>query len=177
MPVQVAELVAQQWSAVGVRTTIKEITPDELRSAQSANQLDVVPWLKGQPLAIVLGNGELFQPPFENYFGGRIGMLWAEYIESKGAKGEKPPAYVEQMQADISAFQSAQPGTKASDEAGARLVKNMTENLLWIGTVQAPAPIYHRNRLKNFTEFKTSSSDYYRTYPYRPQQWFLSDGK
>ena len=177
MPVQVAELVAQQWSAVGVRTTIKEITPDELRSAQSANQLDVVPWLKGQPLAIVLGNGELFQPPFENYFGGRIGMLWAEYIESKGAKGEKPPAYVEQMQADISAFQSAQPGTKASDEAGARLVKNMTENLLWIGTVQAPAPIYHRNRLKNFTEFKTSSSDYYRTYPYRSQQWFLSDGK
>ena len=31
----------------------------------------------------------------------------------------------------------------------------MTENLLFIGTVQAPAPIYHRNALKNFTEFKT----------------------
>ncbi|MCX7380012.1 MAG: ABC transporter substrate-binding protein, partial [Alphaproteobacteria bacterium] len=177
MPGQVAELVAQQWSAVGVRTTVKEITPDELRSAQTANQLDIVPWLKGQPLAIVLGNAELFMPPYENYFGGRIGMLWAEYVESKGAKGEKPPAYAEQMMADITAFQSAQPGTKESDALGARLVKSMTENLLWIGTVQAPAPIYHSNRLKNFTSFKTWSSDYYRTYPYRPQQWFLADGK
>ena len=43
--------------------------------------------------------------------------------------------------------------------------------------VQAPAPVYHRNRVKNFPEFKTWSADYYRTYPYRPQQWFLSDGK
>ena len=177
MSSQVAELVAQHWTAVGVRTTIKEITPDELRSAQSANQLDVIPWAKGQPLAIILGNAELFQPPFENYFGGRVGMLWAEYIESKGAKGEKPPAYVDQMLADIDAFQSAQPGSKASDELGARLARAMTENLLWIGTVQAPAPIYHRNRVKNFPVFKTASYDYYRTAPYRPQQWFLSDGK
>jgi peptide/nickel transport system substrate-binding protein len=177
MPAQVAELVAQQWSAVGVRTTIKEITPDELRSAQSANQLDVVPWLKGQPLALIQGNAELFVPPFENYFGGRIGMLWAEYVESNGAKGEKPPAFVEQMMADITAFQSAAPGSKEASDLGARLAKTMTESLLWIGTVQAPAPVYHRNRVKNFPEFKTWSADYYRTYPYRPQQWFLSDGK
>ena len=177
MPAQVAELVAQQWSAVGVRTTIKEITPDELRSAQSANQLDVVPWLKGQPLALIQGNAELFMPPFENYFGGRIGMLWAEYVESNGAKGEKPPAFVEQMMADITAFQSAAPGGKEASDLGARLAKTMTESLLWIGTVQAPAPVYHRNRVKNFPEFKTWSADYYRTYPYRPQQWFLSDGK
>ena len=45
------------------------------------------------------------------------------------------------------------------------------------GTVQAPAPIYRRNRLKNTIEFPIASYDYYRTYPYRPQQWFLSDGK
>ena len=177
MSSQVAELVAQQWSAVGVRTTIKEITPDELRSAQTANQLDVIPWAKGQSLAIIMGNAELFTPPFENYFGGRIGMLWAEHVESKGAKGEKPPAYVEQMMADINAFQSTPLGSPASNEVGARLAKNMTENLLWIGTVQAPAPVYHRNRLKNFIEFPIASYDYYRTYPYRPQQWFLSDGK
>lgn len=174
---QVAELLAQHWTAVGVRTTVKEITPDEFRSAQSANQLDVVPWLKGQSLAIVMGNAELFVPPFENYFGSRIGMLWAEYIESNGAKGEKPPAYVEQMMKDIVAFQSAPVGSKESNEIGARMVKTMTESLLWIGTVQAPAPIYRRNRLKNTIEFPIASYDYYRTYPYRPQQWFLSDGK
>jgi len=177
MPSQVAELVAQHWTSVGVQTTIKEVTPDEFRSAQSSNQLDVIPWLKGQPVAIVLGNAELFQPPFENYFGGRVGILWAEYIDSKGEKGVKPPVFVEQMLADIDAFQSTEPGSAKSGEIGARLVKNMTENLLFIGTVQAPTPVYHRNRVKNFPSFKTWSYEYYRTYPYRPEQWFLADGK
>ena len=51
----------------------------------------------------------------------------------------------------------------------------MTENLLFIGTVAGPAPIYYRNELQNFPEFKTASYEYYRTYPYRPQQWFLAE--
>jgi peptide/nickel transport system substrate-binding protein len=55
------------------------------------------------------------------------------------------------------------------------MVEAMVSNLLFIGTVQAPAPIYHRNVLKNFTEFKTQSYEYYRTYPYRATQWFLDE--
>lgn len=175
LPAQVVELIAQHWTNVGVKATVKEVTPDEYRSAQSSNALDVMMWAKGQPLAIVLGNSELFQPPFENYFGSRTGMLWAEYIDSKGTKGVKPPKYVYEMLEDIDAFQSTPVGTPESDKIGQRLVKNMTENLLFIGTVQAPNPIYHRNGLKNFPEFKTWSYEYYRTYPYRPQQWFLAD--
>ncbi len=125
----------------------------------------------------MLGNKELFVAPFENYFGHRTGMLWAEYIESGGTKGVKPPAYVIQLSEDIDAFQSTPVGSAESSKLGARLVKNMTGNLLFIGTVQAPNPVYHHNALKNFPEFKTWSYEYYRTYPYRPYQWFLADGK
>ncbi|MYH89809.1 MAG: ABC transporter substrate-binding protein, partial [Gammaproteobacteria bacterium] len=73
---QLVEMAGQHWADVGIQTTVKEVTPDEFRSAQSANQLDVVMWRKSQPLAIVLGNNELWVPPFENYFGVRNGMLW-----------------------------------------------------------------------------------------------------
>lgn len=170
----VVELVAQHWTNVGIETTAKEVTPDEFRSAQSANQLDVMMWRKGQPLALILGNAEAFLPPFENYFGVRNGMLWAEYIDSEGASGIKPPDFVYQLIDDINAFQSTPAGTPESDVLGARLVKNHTGNLLFIGTVLAPAPIYHRNVLKNFASFKTASYEYYRTYPYRPPQWFLA---
>ena len=38
---QVVEMVGQNWDEVGVKTTVKEVTPDEYRSAQSANQLDI----------------------------------------------------------------------------------------------------------------------------------------
>jgi len=172
---QVVELVGQYWSNLGIKTAVKEITPDEYRSAQSSNALDVGLWEKGQPLGIILGNNELWVPPFENYFGHRVAMLWAEWVDTDGAKGIEPPAYVKQMMADIDAFQSTPVGSTKSNEIGARLAKNMTENLLFIGTALTPDPIYHRNALKNFTEFKTASYEYYRTFPYRPAQWWLDE--
>jgi len=158
-----------------IQTTVKEITPDEYRSAQSSNALDVGMWEKGQPLGIVLGNNELWVAPFENYFAHRVGMLWGEYFESDGAKGVEPPDYVKQLKDDIDAFQSTPVGSAESDEIGARLVQNMVENLLFIGTAMTPDPIYHRNALKNVVEFKTASYEYYRTFPYRAQQWSLSE--
>ncbi|MCB1462742.1 MAG: ABC transporter substrate-binding protein [Nitratireductor sp.] len=172
---QVVELVAQDWANIGVQTAVKEVTPDEYRSAQSSNQLDVGMWEKSQPLAIVLATNELFVPPFENYFAHRTGMLWAEWVDSKGEKGVEPPEYVKQMMEDINAFQSAEVGSAASNELGERLVKNMTENLLFIGTALTPDPIFARNAVKNFPEFKTASYEYYRTFPYRPQQWWLDE--
>ncbi|MGJ8584431.1 MAG: ABC transporter substrate-binding protein [Marinosulfonomonas sp.] len=175
VPGQLVELVGQNWADVGIQTTVKEVTPDEYRSAQSSNQLDVLMWRKSQPMGIVLGNNELWVPPFENYFGIRTGMLWAEWVDTDGASGIEPPEYVKELMNDINTFQSASAGTPESDAAGQSLVKNMVENLLFIGTVQSPAPLYHRNALKNFTTFKTHSYEYYRTYPYRPAQWFFSE--
>jgi len=173
LPTKVAELTAQDWSNVGVKTKVKEVTPDEYRSSQSANKLDIGTWRKGQPVAIIMSTSELFKPPFENYFAHRTGMLWAEYIDSKGSKGVKPPQWVDDMSATIDGFQSAAPGSEQAVKLGRKLVEQMTGNLLFIGTVQAPAPIYHRNTLKNFHSFQTASYEYYRTYPYRPVQWWL----
>jgi peptide/nickel transport system substrate-binding protein len=65
-------------------------------------------------------------------------MLWAEWVDSNGASGVEPPDYAKQMMKDINAFQSAPVGTPESDKLGARLVKNLVENLLFIGTVQVP---------------------------------------
>ena len=171
----VVEFVGQNWADVGVKTQVKEVTPDEYRSAQSANKLDVMIWRKSQPLAIVLGNAELWFPPFENYFGVRTGMEWAKWVDSSGAEGVEPPAYVKELSSDIEAFQATDQGSQEFKDLGNRLVKNMTENLLFIGTVNAPAPMIRHNKLQNFTQFKTHSYEYYRTYPYRPTQWWLDE--
>ncbi|MEO3415245.1 ABC transporter substrate-binding protein [Roseovarius sp. CAU 1744] len=172
---QTVELVAQYWKDVGIDSVVKEVTPDEYRSAQSSNKLDVSMWRKGQPLAIVLGNNELWVPPFENYFGNRSGMLWAEWVDSDGAAGVEPPEYVKQLMADVNTLQSADQASAEFAETGARMVQNMVENLLFIGTVNAPAPIYQSRKLQNFTEFQTHSYEYYRTYPYRASQWWLTE--
>ncbi len=172
---QTVELVAQNWADVGIQSVVKEVTPDEYRSAQSSNQLDVVMWRKSQPLAIVLGNNELWVPPYENYFGVRNAMLWAEWIDSDGAAGVEPPQWAKDMIDDINALQSAAQGTAEFEQLASDLVSAMVENMMFIGTVNAPAPIYQQNKLKNFADFKTHSYEYYRTYPYRATQWWLDE--
>jgi len=171
--IKLVEMVGQHWKNVGIDNTVKEVTTDEFRSAMSANKLDVTMYSKSQPLAVILGVSELFIPPFDSYFNLRSGIRWGEYIDTDGAQGVKPPDYVYQMIEDIGAFQSVTAGSAESDRLGQKLVKAMVENLLFIGTVKAVLPIYHSNNLKNFTSFKTASYDYYRTYPYRADQWFF----
>ena len=94
MSIKIVELVGQTWRDVGINNTVKEVTTDEYRSAQSSNQLDVTMYEKSVPLTTVLGNPEIFIPPFDNYFNMRTAMLWGEYVESDGAAGVKPPEYV-----------------------------------------------------------------------------------
>ena len=173
--IKIVELVGQSWRDVGINNTVKEVTTDEYRSSQSSNQLDVTMFEKSVPLAVVLGNGEIFIPPYDNYFNMRTAMLWGEWVDSDGASGVEPPAYAKQMMEDIKAFQATPVGTPESDALGLKLVENMTGNLLFIGTVKEQKPIYHNAALKNFTEFKTASYAYYRAYPYRPSQWFLEE--
>ena len=85
---QVVEIIAQNWSDVGITTSIKEVTSDEYRASQSANELDVHVWNKGEPLAVFLGDTAELVPPFMSYFGLRNGMLWEQYISSTNGKEE-----------------------------------------------------------------------------------------
>ena len=169
------ELVARMWNDVGVKTNFKEVTPDEYRGSQSSNALDVNAWDKGQPLAIIAGNPETFKAPFGNYFNHTQGMLWAAYIDSNGSDGVEPHQWVYDLSDGIDKFQSYELGTAESNEWGEKITTMLTEQTLLIGTVKAPFPTYHRNALKNFTQFKTTSYEYYRTYPYLATQWWLDE--
>ena len=175
IPAAVVELIAQHWNNVGIKTIFKEVTPDEYRSAQSANELDVHMWTTAQPLAIHLGNNDLFLAPFGTYFGVNNGQLWKQYIDSDGANGIKPPPFVDTLKDGINELQAAVAGSPASNAAVNKLVSNMAENLVFFGIILAPGPVYHRNILKNFPTFKTASYEFYRTYPYRAQQWYLDE--
>ena len=176
IPTTVAELVAQHWTNAGVETTIKEVTSDEYRAAQSANELDVLAWTKGQPIPVIQGNAEHWNPPFGDYFGLRNAMLWAQYLETDGAQGIAPPEWVAPLGDKIAQWQRHVPGTEASNRAGNEAIGLMQDAFMFIGTVNAPNPIYRSNLLGNFETPRTWSYDYYRTYPYRGHQWFLSEG-
>lgn len=76
---------------------------------------------------------------------------------------------------NINALQSADQSSQEFKDLVSSMASAMAENLMFIGTVNAPAPIYRNNDLKNFADFKTHSYEYYRTYPYRATGWWLDE--
>ncbi|MEM9145936.1 MAG: hypothetical protein AAGC57_07025 [Pseudomonadota bacterium] len=141
-----------------MQTTLeKEVTPDEYRSAQSANQQDVGMWLKGQPLAIHLGNAQYWVPPFDGDFHPRTGMLWSEWTDTNGASGAEPLAWVPEMNTVVKEFQSSAIRSDTQAESGAKLAGTMVDQMLVLGAVQAPGPVDVHNTPNNVLDFKTWS--------------------
>ncbi|WP_350333598.1 ABC transporter substrate-binding protein [Coralliovum pocilloporae] len=173
-PAGIPEILATNWSSVGIQATAKEVTSDEYRAAQSANELDVHIWTRVRPGAVLAYNPGLLIPPFDNYFTHRNGMLWAQWIDTKGAEGIEPPADVKAGMANIAKFQSAAAGSAEQAKIGGEIVQTLVDNLRFIGLVGSiPAPVYHNDEIGNFKPMTAKTYDYYQMYPYRPNQYFI----
>jgi peptide/nickel transport system substrate-binding protein len=170
----VPEIIAANWTAVGIKTSSKEVTTDEFRAAQSANELDVSIWKKEISAVISYSTPQDFIPPYGSYFSHRMGILWAQWLETNGTEGVEPPAPAKQLMQMINQFQRHPPGSAAQNKIGHEMVQVLVDNLYFIGTVGIiPGPVYHHNRLGNFRTMTVVTYDYYRIYPYRSTQWYL----
>ena len=128
-------------------------------------------WNKGEPLAVFLGDTAELALPFASYFGSRNVMLWEQYINTNGKEGVKPPSKIDDMQNLARDFTTVPAGTPRSNELGRRIAHRTVEDLFFIGTVKAVAPIYFSNSFSNFKVPVTSSYSYYRTFLYLAPQW------
>lgn len=171
---EVVEILANSWTQLGIKTTLKEVTSDEYRNAQTANDLSVLTWKMGRPLPTLASNTTDLLPPYGTFFDIRTGILWDQYRKTNGAEGVKPPATVDAMAADAARFVTLKMGSDASNQLGAKMAQRAADDMFVVGLVKAVAPIYHSRKLGNFQVQKTHSYDYYWSYPYMPTQWFLS---
>ncbi|SEG10218.1 ABC transporter substrate-binding protein [Marinobacterium lutimaris] len=172
---KVVEMVAANWTDVGVKTSIKEVTSDEYRNSQTANDLEVSVWNMGKPQFSLATDPAWMLPPYGTFFELRTGMEWGQYLSSNGAEGTKPPQTVYEMQKLAEQFGTLELGSEESQKVGLEIAKRTVDDLFIIGTVKAVSPIYYNNKLKNFNVQKTASADYYWDYPYQPKQWFLTE--
>lgn len=173
-PVKMHELFTQYLDDIGINVQLKEVTSDEYRASQASNDLDIMTWTKTYTSAFLAGSREPLFPPFGDYFSLTNGHLWAKYLETDGAEGLEPPAWVQELDEKSTEYQKYTLGTPESDQLGREIVDLVQSELLFIGTIGNPAePVYHRNDLGNFKTFTAKSYDYYWSYPYRPTQWFL----
>jgi len=174
-PVQMQELVRDYWGAVGVRVDLKEVTSDEYRAAANNNDLDITTW-KGDGIAAPAISQDVTSmiPPFGDYFNPGTGFDWAAWKVSGGEQGTEPPADVKTLYDLTDTFLQVPIGTEESDRVGHEIVDIHVRNMWKIGTVgEVVNPVMRRDDLGNFRRFTAKTYDYYWTYPYRPNQWFL----
>lgn len=177
MPAIMVELIAQDWNAIGIRTTIKEVTSDEYRERANTNQADVLTWkFDGTAGSIIVLNTEMLLPPFGEPFNPGIAYLWAEWMSTDGASGIEPPADVMTLYELVPQFLQQQLGTAESDALGEQIVDIHVNNLWKIGIAgNVQAPIIRHNTLKNFGAYDVVSYDYYRSFPLIPAQWYFDE--
>lgn len=172
-PVEIVEIFAQDMAAIGVKVNLKEVTSDEYRNSQSANDLPITYWQVGQPLAVMTSDVADLKPPFGNFFSLRNGLEWMRYADTNGKEGIQPPESIVEIGKLGDQFTTLEAGTDASNQLGQQIIDKWLDELLIIGTVKGVSPIYYSKNLGNFAVPKTSSYEYYRVYPYLPTQWFI----
>ncbi|MGF1474637.1 MAG: ABC transporter substrate-binding protein [Geminicoccaceae bacterium] len=174
-PAKLHELVRDYWSAVGVRVDLKEVTSDEYRAAGNNNDLDITTWKNdGTSAPSISQDPTVMVPPFGDYFNPGNGFAWAAWQTSGGDQGIEPPDHIKQLYELADTFRQSPLGSEESNQAGASIAQIHVDNLIKIGTVgNIVGPYVYRNDLKNIVDLTAKSYDYYWTYPYRPQQWFL----
>lgn len=169
------ELVKDYWEDVGIKTQIKEVTSDEYRQRANANQAEVLTWKSdGTPGAVIVLNTDMILPPFGDNWnpGGAIG--WAEWVNSDGASGIKPPADTFELYEVVAEFLQHELGSPESSVLGEKMVAIHVDNLWKIGVVgDVRQPVIHHNRLRNFGLPQVMVPDYRWVFPLIPQQWYL----
>ncbi|GAB5467276.1 MAG: ABC transporter substrate-binding protein [Rhodospirillales bacterium] len=174
-PVKMHELVRDYWSDVGVRADLKEVTSDEYRASANNNDLDMTVWkYDGVSGPTVSQDVTAFVPPFGDFFNPGTGFAWAAWKKTDGAEGVEPPEDIKKLWPLSQDFIQKQLGTPESNAIGQQIADIHVDHMLKIGTVgDIVGPFVHRNDLQNVRPLTAKSYDFYWTYPYRPQQWWL----
>jgi len=174
--VQLSELIAEYWTAVGVPTQVNTMTRETFQQSVAAGDVQASVWF-----ADVVSEKDMytrpiwFRPPYgldTNPVGG--GLAWRKWQLTNGAEGEEPPAEFKAQQDLVTRWQATTLGSDEYYALGKEVVGNTVKQMLHIGTVGEVPYVYTRsNKLKNFPGDKMLFIDHLRGG--HSEQWYLAD--
>jgi len=173
------ELAKEYWEDVGVKVELKEVSSEAYRTMASSNEHDIALFNSGtvlEPLAYA--NPYRLRPPFgDRALEPLCGGPWYEWWNTDGEAGEEPPDQdIKDLFDMVDEWTTTIPGTDEYLKLGKEIVQVHLDHFWLIGTITAsPGVTIVHNRLHNVPEYKIQGWDIYRTYPVRPDQWFIVD--
>jgi peptide/nickel transport system substrate-binding protein len=172
------ELAKEYWEAVGIRVEVREVDTTAYRATTSANEHDIAVTYTGLVLEAPLYSNPLgFVPPFGDAALENIcGNPWVEWHESGGASGIEPPDDIKQLWDLTERWKSTLPGSEEYISLGQQIVEIHLAHNIMIGTITTtPAVTIVSRELGNVPQYTINAFEYYRTYPYRTDQWFFKE--
>jgi len=168
-----AELVAKYWNDVGVRTDLKFVQVNLFQEKRNAGELDVPAWAY-DVAEVPFWSGTNWQtlPPY-----GYGASEWHKWIQSDGAKGEKPPEEVIQQVKNYEKLQQITLDNPEYKVIATKIFETQIKNLYAIGTVGLPPqPLLIRSNLRNGPKNGEMWSWTYRQWvQFLPEQFWLDE--
>lgn len=171
----VGEMVAEMWTAVGVKTTFKQQERSYARERFATNEREaqVFTFDNVAEPSLYAEHFDKICPPFsENTEIGQA-PLWAEWFNSNGEKGEEPPAEIIELREKVYKFCTLQQGTEEYLTLGREILTYMTKQLYFIGTTVAPRVIILNKNLGNAPTEGIFANDYNFWYPFNCDAWYF----
>ncbi len=170
------ELAKEYWEAVGVRVELKEISTEAYRAMAANNDHDIQVTNSGTEVeAPLYSNPFRLFPPFGDAALEPItGGPWMDWYNTNGAQGVEPPDDIKPLWDLTDQWKSSLPGTDDYISLGQQLVEVQLDHFFLIGTITSPPVVTVVSRaLGNVPQYKVNAFEYYRTYPYRTDQWYF----
>ncbi len=146
------DLVVAYWQEIGIDVRTKMISPELQWQRVVANELDAT--IHGELCTDILfpaNRGQMFVPVGASWER-TMWPAWDNYYTSDGAKGEKPPAEIQQL-VDWYKEMLVEPSEERRIELGKNILRSQAENLWNIGTVGFPPHVVVAdNDLRNVPE-------------------------
>jgi peptide/nickel transport system substrate-binding protein len=172
------ELAKEYWEAVGVRVELREMSTEAYRAMAANNDHDIQVTNSGtETEAPLYSNPFRLYPPFgDAALEPLFGAPWVEWYNSDGASGIEPPDDIKPLWELTDRWKSTLPGTEEYISLGQQLVQVQVDRGMIIGTVTSPpALLIVSRRLGNVPQLTINAFEYYRTYPFRTDQWYFKD--
>jgi len=170
------ELAKEYWEAVGVKVELKEISTEAYRAMAANNDHDIQVTNSGTEVEAPLYSNpfRLFPPFGDAALEPLFGSPWVEWHNSNGAQGTEPPDDIKQLWDLTDKWKSSLPGSDDYVKLGQQLVQVQVDRGMIIGTITSPPAVTIVSRtLGNVPQLKVNAFEYYRTYPYRTDQWYF----
>jgi peptide/nickel transport system substrate-binding protein len=170
------ELAKEYWEAVGVKVELKEVSTEAYRAMAANNDHDIQVTNSGTEVEAPLYSNpfRLFPPFGDAALEPLFGAPWVEWHNTNGKQGIEPPSDIKPLWDLTDKWKSSLPGSADYVSLGQQLVQIQMDRGMIIGTITSPPAVTIVSRkLGNVPQLKVNAFEYYRTYPYRTDQWYF----